>query len=160
MEKKREKWFLAVASNDLETIDEMLDKGFDANTPDDEGESALKKVAKKLYMTILDLDWEREDRLKEIAATLVIHGAAQEDLGHKGGEACDIIHAITLHIIKTAALKGKLGPINELIANGQIWFREENPAAKEQFLTAVRHKDIVCIEKMFEYELIGFPPTQ
>ncbi len=160
MEKKREKWFLAVASNDLETIDEMLDKGFNANTPDSGGESALKKVAKKLYAAILDMEWETEDRLKEIAATLVIHGAEQEDLGHKGGEACDIIHAITLHIIKTAALKGKMAPINELIANGQIWFRKENPAAKEQFLTAVRHKDIIGIEKMFEYEQIGFPPTQ
>lgn len=160
MKQKREKWFSAVASNDLGTVDEMLDKGFDPNTPDEEGESALKKIAKKLYIAILDLEWDKEDRLKEIAATLIIHGAKQEDLGHKGGEACDIINAITLHIIKTAALRGRVGPINELIADGQIWFREENPAAKEQFLTAVRHKDIFGIEKMYEYGLIGFPPTQ
>jgi hypothetical protein len=160
MGKRREKWFSAVASNNLATIDEMLEKGFDANTPDERGKSALKRIAEKLYLAILDMKWDKEDLLKEIAATLIIHGANPEDLGHKGGEACDIIHAITLHIIKTAAMKGKTGPINELIEDGEIWFREENPAAKEQFLAAVRNKDIFSIEKMYEYEVIGFPPTQ
>jgi len=160
MGKSREKWFSAVTSNNLATIDEMLDKGFDPNTPDEEGKSALQKVAEKLYVSILDMDWDKEELLKEIASTLVIHGADQKDLGHRGGEACDILHAIILHIIKTASMKGNLAPINELIENGQIWFCKENSTAKEQFLAAVKHKDIVGIKKMFEYELIGFPPTQ
>jgi len=160
MVKSNERWFSAVASNNLTAIDEMLEKGFDPNTPDKEGKSALKRIAEKLYVAILDMEWDIEDLLKEIAATLIIHGANPEDLGHKGGEACDIVHAMTLHIIKTAAMKGKIGPINDLIADGQIWFREENPAAREQFLDAVRNKDIFSIEKMYQYEVIGFPPTQ
>lgn len=160
MQDKREKWFLAVASNDLKSIDQMLEEGFDANSLDSSGESALQAIAKKLYVAIYDLDWEREKLLKEIAATLVIHGANQEDLGHRGGDACDIVRAITIHIIKTAVSKGKLDPINNLIADSQIWFHEDNAAVKEQFFTAVKNKDIVSIEKMFEYGLIGFPPTQ
>jgi len=160
MQEKREKWFLAVASNDIETIDQMLEEGFDVNTPDSEGESALQMIARKLYVAIYDLDWRKEKLLKEIAATLVIHGAKQEDLGHRGGDACDIVRAITIHIIKTAALKGKLEPVNKLIEESQIWFDKENADAKEHFFTAVKHKDIVSIEKMFEYGLIGFPPTQ
>ena len=83
MGKRREKWFSAVASNNLATIDEMLEEGFDANTPDEEGKSALKRIAEKLYVAILDMEWDKEDLLKEIAATLIIHGANQEDLGHR-----------------------------------------------------------------------------
>lgn len=154
------KWFSAVSSNDLEGIEKMLEEGFDANTRDAKGETALQKVAKKLYVSIFDLDWDREKLLKEIAATLVIHGANQEDLGHRGGESCDIARAITKHIIKTAALKGKLGPIHKLIENEDIWFSHKDESVKERFFGVLRHKDIVSIEKMFEYELIGFPPTQ
>jgi len=160
METTKEQWFSAVDSNDLATIDKMLVDGFDANTPDEAGETALKQIAAKLYVAILDMEWDREDLLKEIAATLIIHGGRQEDLGHTGGEACDIFHAITLHIIKTAAIKGNPEPIDELIADGQIWFYKESPAIKTQFLNAVKNKDILSIEKMYEYQMIGFRPTQ
>ena len=160
MEEKRERWFSAVASNDLATIDQMLEEKLDANLLDAEGETALQAVAKKLYVAILHLEWEDEKLLKEIAATLVLHGANQEDLGHRGGETCDIARAITTHIIKTAASKGELAPINTLIERGDIWFPEENAAAKEQFLKAVQDRDMASIERMFEEELIGFSPTQ
>lgn len=153
-------WFSAVSSNDLVSIENMLEKGFDANIHDRNGETALQKVAKKLYVSISDLDWDTEKLLKEIAASLVIHGANQVDLGHRGGEFCDIDRAITIHIIKTATLKEKLGSIHKLIDNENIWFSNENETIKEQFFTVIKHKDIVSIEKMFEYELIGFPPTQ
>ena len=160
MKTEKERWFSAVDSNDLATIDKMLDEGFDPNTPDEANESALKKIAAKLYVAILDLDWDKEDLLKEIAATLVIHGANQEDLGHRGGETSDIFHAITLHSIKTATLKGKIGTINDMMEDGQIWCYKESPAIKTQFLTAVRNKDILSIEKMYEYQMIGFRPSQ
>jgi len=160
METTKEKWFSAVDSNDLTKIDKMLVEGFDANTTDEAGETALKKIAAKLYVAILEMAWNREDILKEIAAALIIHGGRQEDLGHTGGEACDIVHAITLHIVKTAAMKGNSGPIDELIADGQIWFYKDSTAIKTQFLTAVKNKDILSIEKMYEYQMIGFPPSQ
>ena len=160
MESKNKKWFSALASNDLDTIDQMLEDGFEANTVNDEGRSGLQEIAKKLSLAIVALDWDKEKLLKEIAATLVIHGAKQEDLGHRGGEACDIVRAITIHIIKTATIKGKLSAINKLIDDSQLWFPEEISDAKEKFLSLVGKKDLVSIEKMFEYELIGFPPTQ
>lgn len=160
METTKEQWFSAVDSNDLATIDKMLDNGFDANTSDEAGETALKKIAAKLYVAILEMTWDREDILKEIAATLIIHGGRQEDLGHTGGEACDIFHAITLHTIKTAAIRGNTGPIDELIADGQVWFYKESPAIKSQFLTAIKNKDLLSIEKMYEYQMIGFRPSQ
>jgi len=160
MDKNREKWFLAIASNDLIAIDHMLEKGYKVNVLNDEQQSALQIVAKKLSASILELDWDAEKLLKEISATLVIHGANQEDLGHGGGDACDISRAITIHTIKLATKKGRLESINKMIENGDIWFPEKLISGKEQFLRAVNRKDIFSIEKMFNYDLIGFPPSQ
>jgi len=160
METTKEKWFSAVDSNDLTKIDKMLVEGFDANTTDEAGETALKKIAAKLYVAILEMAWDREDILKEVAATLIIHGGKQEDLGHTGGEACDIFHAITLHTIKTAVMRGNTGPIEELITDGQIWFYKDSPAIKTQFLSAVKNRDLLSIEKMYEYQMMGFRPSQ
>ncbi|PHR56363.1 MAG: hypothetical protein COA44_08375 [Arcobacter sp.] len=158
MDKKQ--WFSALASEDLEVMDMMLEGGFDANILDDKNESALKILAKKLGLAINDLDWESEKLLKEIAATLILHGAHEEDLGHLGGDFCNISHAITLHVIKMASFQGKLNPILKLIEDGDIWFPEKNPSAKGEFLKVVNDKNIFSIEKMFEYQVVGFAPTQ
>ena len=89
-----------------------------------------------------------------------MHGAHEEDLGHLGGNFRNISHAITLHVIKMASLKGKLLPVLKLIDDEDIWFPQENPSAKNEFLKAVEEKNIASIEKMFEYEVVGFAPTQ
>ncbi len=160
METTKKRWFSAVDANDLATMEKMLIEGFDANTADAAGETALKKIAAKLYEAIMEMAWELEVRLKEIAATLIIYGGKQEDLGHTGGVACDISHAITLHIIKTAAVKGDRRPVDKLIADEQLWFYKASPAIKAQLFNAIKNRDVLSVEKMYEYQMIGFRPSQ
>ena len=160
MEDNIKKWFLAVSSNNINLIDEMLEDGFDVNAVDENGMRALQHVAKNLYTSISSGNWNEEQLLKEIAGTLIIHGAKHEDMGHKGGEYGDILRATIIHIIKTATLKGERAPIDNLINDSQIWFKNDSSSIKDLLYAAVDNKDIVSIEKMLEYDLVGTPPSE
>lgn len=152
--------FNAIAIQDLEALEQCLERGSSPIAVNEEGIRPLTLVASLIKKSFEEKAFNEEDMYKKMAAMLIVHGAPVEDLHHECGEVSNLCRYICRHVIDLSLERQDSRRVAELIAAKRLWVEENDENLEVAFIDAINKGEKGRIDAMFDNGQIHYTYEQ